>query len=467
MSSALRMSNGFPRGHDLTLPSEHQQIVAVADSLARGYSLEQLRALEQLTAGRMSEYPTGYHIALKNAISKKLMGSVKNVHCTVVFAMYKEQNRICAKGTGEGQHPNGEDFIRNKHAQMSWLFDGAQNCTWSMLGVDDGCPKVSCDLARAIVQKEGYRNVEVIELKDGLGGKCPVLDSSLTKVTESQKGGAIIYGLWYACKRPKDDKTHVIIYTDSDLSTDLRQCGLNFDTILNKGHKVSIGTRFGDSSPARAVNCSAVAMSPTGEKDGVIPGLARSSIVHLTLRHKLRQRILPPLSPIVDTNCGHKGVLADAVAPVLRKVTDYKGSFDMEWLLQLGLEHGTAGSVGNVHGITPIAWVASVAESNFWGGGGKDDDPEAAKLKSAKSWYGIFHTMDKVGQKKRAELDRFGVSAEDREWADFVKNLDLHGYIRLTDALEARLAAKKELQMPEPDIMALSLAEAKKLASSA
>merc|ERR1712000_163398 len=103
-------------------------------------------------------------------------------------------------------------------------------------------------------------------------------------------------------------------------------------------------------------------------------------------------RLLPPLSPIIDTNCGHKGVTADAVKSVLPMVRDYKGSFDMDWLMCVGISGKAAGR--KPIGVTPVAWVASVAESNFWGGGGgKTEDPAEAKLKSMTSWHKIFATM--------------------------------------------------------------------------
>merc|ERR1719272_1721238 len=96
-------------------------------------------------------------------------------------------------------------------------------------------------------------------------------------------------------------KKHIIAYTDSDLSTDLALTGLNIDTIINGKVDCSVSQRFGQ---AYAVNCSK--LLSTAEGGGIGSGLARDSIVHLTLRHKLRQNLLPPLTLIIDTNCGHK-----------------------------------------------------------------------------------------------------------------------------------------------------------------
>merc|ERR1712054_724468 len=126
----------------------------------------------------MGKYSTMFHIALKNAISKKLFETLPPIHCTVVSALYKENNRILPKGDVEGQsHKNGEDFIRRKHKQMSWLFENKKDSSWTMLGVDDGCPLDSAGLMEGIFKGEGYDNVSVCRLKEAiLSGKVKGLD---------------------------------------------------------------------------------------------------------------------------------------------------------------------------------------------------------------------------------------------------------------------------------------------------
>merc|ERR1711959_261071 len=100
------------------------------------------------------------------------------------------------------------------------------------------------------------------------------------------------------------------------------------------------------------------------EGGGIGSGLARDSIVHLTLRHKLRQNLLPPLTLIIDTNCGHKAISGDAAMDAVSMVRDYKGSFDMDWLMCVGIASRKAGR--EPIGVTAIPWVASVGASNFW-----------------------------------------------------------------------------------------------------
>jgi len=322
-------------------------------------------------------------------------------------------------------------------------------------------------LMATIAKEEGFTNVSVHKLNDAVKAKsCPVLDYAKLQdstwdandllVKASQKGGAIIFGLYQAGQEKVDaGKKHIIVYTDSDLSTDLALCGLNFKTICD-GADVSVSQRFGQPN---AVNCSN--KLSTG---GVAPGLARDSIVHLTLRHKLRMNLLPPLSVIIDTNCGHKAITAEASMPILKNVQDYKGSFDMDWLMCAG-NAGKARGNSNPIGVTAIPWVASVAESNFWGGGGGDDDPAAAKLKSMTSWFKIFSTMCTMHEWHKAGLESTGqLTADAKAYKEWVEKLTVQEYMKLVDNILAKLG-DKELVMPEPLIMGYDLESLKKLAA--
>jgi hypothetical protein len=279
-------------------------------------------------------------------------------------------------------------------------------------------------------------------------------------VKASQKGGAIIYALHEAKKEgPKyPGKEHIIVYTDSDLSTDLRLCGLNFDTIFNKGVDCSVSQRFGQ---ANAVNCGKLVTS-----GGIAPGMPQESMVHLTLRHKLRMNLLPPLGVITDTNCGHKAIRASALEGVLSKVQDYKGSFDMDWLMCVGIASKSAGRKGI--DVTAIPWVNSVGESNFWGGASSGTEtPEQAKLKSCTSWHKIFKTMVDMHGWHKEGLEKSGLlTAESKAYVEWVKTLDVQGYMRMTDAINKKLQQSgKTVTMPEPSILSMSLDDLKKMAA--
>merc|ERR1712176_343792 len=361
------------------------------------------------------------------------------------------------------------DIVRRKHKQMSWLFENRPDCTWSLMGTDDGCPEDpdSSSLMESIVASEGYTNCTNVRLKEAVkAGTCDVLDNEKLKseawnledklVKASQKGGAIIYGLWEANRQYKGDLKHIIVYTDSDLSTDLSLCGLNFKTIFD-GADCSVSQRFGQPF---AVNCGKLVQA-----GGVAPGMPRESLVHLSLRKKLRDNLLPPLEPITDTNCGHKAITAEASNAILKQVRDYKGSFDMDWLMCVGMAGKARGNAKPI-GVTAIPWVNSVAESAFWGGGaGGEETEEEKKLKSATSWFKIFGTMCEMHGWHKDQLQKTGLlTADSAKYVEWVSGMTVQDYMKLSDAILANLEGK-EVTMPEPYIMGLDLDSLKKLAS--
>ena len=74
-----------------------------------------------------------------------------------------------------------------------------------------------------------------------------------------------------------------------------------------------------------------------------------------------------------ETVCRGSALQAAILSP-LYKVRDYKVSFDMDWLMCVGINSKSKGRSGI--GVTGIPWVNSVGESNFWGGGGAaEEDP--------------------------------------------------------------------------------------------
>jgi len=277
-------------------------------------------------------------------------------------------------------------------------------------------------------------------------------------VASSQKAGAILYGLHLACDEAAANpgKKHIIAYTDSDLSTDLGLTGLNIDTIINGGVDCSVSQRFGQAS---AVNCSKLLMDDLG--GGIGAGLARDSIVHLTLRHKLRMNLLPPLQLIIDTNCGHKVLSGDAAKATVSMVRDYKGSFDMDWLMCLGIASKKAGR--NPIGVTAIPWTASVGESNFWSAGGAVDDDPCAKVRP---WFKIFAAITQINGWHKDNLAEVGLLTDDCvAYVDWVNGLPVEGYKALTDKILEKLGEGELTEMPDPTIMAMSLDELKAAAA--
>jgi len=480
----VELASKMTLGHDLTIKAEHEEYMNMANALYER-DMADLRAIEKIVAEKMTDsfkFSTRFHIALKNAISKKLFEQLPAIHCTCVFALYKEFNRILPKGekVANTTDPNGEDFVRMKHKQMSWLFENKKDSSWTLLGVDDGCDgfdkkanlqlKTSTQLMEEIAKSEGYDNVTCHRLKEYIKtGKCPYLDNDKLKsedwkeddllVKASQKAGAILLGLNLAVEEgaTNPDKKHIIVYTDSDLSTDLALCGLNFDTIINGKVDCSVSQRFGE---PRAVNCGKLMSAEDG--GGIAPGMPTESMVHLSLRHKLRLNLLPPLTQIIDTNCGHKALTPDTAKGTVSMVRDYKGSFDIDWLMCVGVVAKKASREPMAR--TAIPWVNSVGESNFWGGGGGADEDEAAKkLKSCTSWHKIFEAMLQMHDWHKDELDKLGMLTDEcKGYVEWVKGMDVQAYMKLSDAILAKLEGK-EIVMPCPEIMDMSLDEMKKL----
>merc|ERR1719324_874975 len=322
-----------------------------------------------------------------------------------------------------------------------------------------------------IAESEGYKNVTVHRLKDAVKSeatKTAGLDQDKLMsedwnpddklVKSSQKAGAILYGLYLACKEgaANPGKKHIIAYTDSDLSTDLALSGLNFDTILNGKVDCSVSQRFGQ---AFAVNCSKLLTDDLG--GGIGSGLARDSIVHLTLRHKLRQNLLPPLTLIIDTNCGHKCISGDAAMDAVSMVRDYKGSFDMDWLMCVGICSKKAGR--EPIGVTGIPWVASVGESNFWSAGPADESDPCIKVRP---WFKIFAAITQMNEWHKEKLDEVGLlTPECTAYVDFVNGLKVEDYKKLTDNILEQLGDGELTEMPNPTIMGMSLDDLKAAAA--
>merc|ERR1719324_2375550 len=322
-----------------------------------------------------------------------------------------------------------------------------------------------------IAESEGYKNVSVFFLKEGIkAGKTGAagLDDAKLKsegwkendklVKSSQKAGAILYGLHLACEEgaANEGKKHLIAYTDSDLSTDLALSGLNFDTIINGKVDCSVSQRFGQPF---AVNCSKLLTDEMG--GGIGAGLARDSIVHLTLRHKLRQNLLPPLTLIIDTNCGHKCLSGDAALATVGMVKDYKGSFDMDWLMCMGISSKKAGR--EPIGVTAIPWVASVGESNFWSAGDAPVDDPCAKVRP---WFKIFAAITQMNDWHSENLAAVGLLTDEcKNYVEWVKGLSVEDYKKLTDNILAKLGDGDLTEMPNPTIMGMSLADLKAAAA--
>ena len=271
---------------DLTDETQFEMVTSRAEQLA---AVSDLDALEQRMASEQASHPLTEHLAVKLARSRRVVPV--SCHLSVVCAVYREHQRILTRA----EHPHGENFLRRKMAELDWLLPGR----WDLTIVDDGCPAGSGRLARQIVESARAQDrVRVLSLDEAIRQGHPAA-RSLSSAADSQKGGAVHYGLWTAAQQSLHD--HVVLFTDADLSTHLGQAGLLLDPILNGGMDAAIGSRR---EPTSVV---------------VKQGLRN---VRGKLFIYLWKRLLPQLQDVVDTQCGFKAFRAEVLPAILQNTIE-------------------------------------------------------------------------------------------------------------------------------------------------
>jgi hypothetical protein len=345
-AEVIGVTKNMPLHMDLTDPAYERQAFKTAALLMDLYPEEdELRAVDRHIVIEQQKHPVMLHLGSKLALSKMSLKSFSApIFSSFVVAMYKENNRIRTRA----EHPAGEDFLRRKVAQLKWLFEGEIDKKWELVFVDDGCPEKSGEIAESIIRQEGYSNVRVLFLADAIAEGSPVA-KGLTSTDDSQKGGAIQYGMWSVIREQHDNARHIVIYTDSDLSTNIAQAGLLLLQLENQNRMCTIGTRY---------DTGGVYCTPVGAQ-----GLTNYDHTMLVFRHFIRTKLLPQLGEVVDTQCGFKAFKAEVLKKVLERMTDKRFSFDMELLLLTALHGGRGGSAV---GKAPIVWIESNEESNFY-----------------------------------------------------------------------------------------------------
>ncbi len=297
------------------------------------------------------------------ARSRRRLGELTGpIHLTVVWAMYGETGRMVPRAV----HPHGEDFVRAKVRQLDWLTGGLPGVTWSIIACDDGCPDrpSSADLMTDIAAAEGYpskghRSVTVLRLAELIEGDIsisPAFDR-LTSTDQSRKGGSILAGLAAAVRadptRPNGADRHVVCYTDADLSANLAQLGSLAAPVV-AGDRVAgaLGQRYGIDG-AVLVRADGPVTEPhsTGDKpDKII----------ILFRHFVRASLIPALAPVLDTQAGFKALDGAGLDPVIRQMTSFNETFDVELLIHLAQQYGPQALA-----VEPIVFTEDFAATNF------------------------------------------------------------------------------------------------------
>ncbi len=380
--------NGAPQSYDPTSDEDQAQVIALADALGQDARFPDLLALEETLKAAAAPLPL--QLAAKLARSKAIIRNLRApVFVSITFAMYKEHTRILPRS----EHPQGEDFLRRKLAQLRWLFDAHPASGFELIPVDDGCPEHSGKLAEQIAQTEAPDNCRVLFLEAAIKNQHPGAEG-LGSTRDSQKGGSILFGMADAAAR-NEERLHLVIFTDADVSTHLGQVGLLVDGIVNQGLPVAIGSR----------------REPTSV---VIKQGKRNDRGKLFIY--LWKRLLPLLGHVVDTQCGFKAFRADMVRAIVPGVVEKRFAFDIELLLKAELQqHPACVKV-------PVCWIDSEAASTT-----ADIQPYLSMLQSVARMYRQYLPAD-----ERAD-----------HFASFLEKLDEEHWQRLLDHIPSRLTERE------------------------
>lgn len=381
-----------PTTIDLKSDAQAEQIIQTVESILKeANSLSELKMLEKELISRNDTTLIFSLLALKIAKSKILATKVSEpLLISIIFAVYKEHNRI---KTAE-EHIHGEDFLVKKVRQLEWLFYNLPYFKWELIVVDDGCPNGSGAIAQQIIDL--YRlnaKVRVLYLAQAIEKNYPPAQN-LSSTSDSQKGGAIIYGVWDAVQRPKTHK-QIVVYTDADLSTHLGQLMLLVDPLLKGANLAAIGSRR--------------------EPESVLLKAARRN-QRGKLFIYLWKRLIPNLSAIIDTQCGFKAFKAEIIPHLIDNLLEKKFAFDIELLLKTELLQKS--SVVKV----PIAWI---------------DSAEASTTTALQPYLPMLKSIVKMSQKYFQELQK------ENEFIHFITTLNETEFSKLLENIPAAIAKRE------------------------
>jgi len=277
---------------------------------------------------------------------------------TIIFPMYHEVIRASPKAE---DNPLGQDFLRVKVEQISWVFKSNPKCSWNIIACDDGCDQGSADVCKKIVAEEKWDNVEVIHLQEAIDQKIPLF-SSIKTTKDSRKGGAVVYAMHYAMTKTKEmagGKRHLLTYTDADLSTDISLTATLAHKILVEGNQFAQGARYGYPGSYLILE--------DGARPHPIGQYKNGNILHMSFRHYSRMHLLPDLKKIYDTNVSMKCWQVADFKDLLVKIKTWGPAFDMQLLLEGALYYRkkSGKSIDDVIGIMPFPFIEDFSLSNF------------------------------------------------------------------------------------------------------
>ncbi len=256
------------------------------------------------------------------------LGQLKGRQTTVFYIVpvFREHHRLYPASP---ENPNGEDFVRVKVEQLEALQNNTSEFQWRMIFIDDGDHKHH---SGKLVQER----IEDLYPEKAESGQLQVwfLETLAPDLAaESRKGGAVITALRHLEKltpQPSD----IVIYTDADISSDLRLSGSLIAPIIN-GKDLCLSSRWHED--ATVMN--------RGVKQKI------SSWLYNLMVFALLQL------DFADTQNGFKAIRYETVKQILPYLRETGFAFDTEILM-------LAQMFGRKIKEIPIFWKDSAAESN-------------------------------------------------------------------------------------------------------
>ncbi len=377
MNSIETFINDIPTFTDLTDGTIFRKLEDQALNLNEdeAYRLDTLLAESSLATYNLV-------LTVKLAKSKLAISKLtKKIHLTVVFAIYKEIERMSFLH----ESPLGEDCLNEKVRQLEWLSAGSNLLTWDLLIIDDGCPDGSGLKAQEIADSSEYKNqIKVLHLQDAIDVGSTLV-GGLKSTSDSQKGGSILYGLRYAASLKREN--NIILYTDADLSSHLGMSGLLIDALVNKNKSLAIGSR-------REKTCYTMRTDFRNYRG--------------KLFIYLRRRLLHPINYISDEQCGFKAFDAKFLDNLLERLIETKFSFDVELLLRTELKRSN--SIAQI----PIAWYDSDEASTT-----KDLEPYLPMLNRMIDFYEHYLPSHPEAE----DFKTFIRDLKDESWDNLINNI--------------------------------------------
>ncbi|MBI4387710.1 MAG: YdcF family protein, partial [Candidatus Omnitrophica bacterium] len=281
-------------------------------------------------------------------IDQLLKSRDQRLKVVIVIGIYQEKERLSPYSP---ENPTGEDALRVKINQLNEIFKGT-NIDWEIIYVSRNASDP--DRSGEVIEKLLHENGLGQYARSGQVHNIDIKDSNPTL----GKGTQIRTGMRDAIAERSGHRTaDVVVYTDADVTMDLRQLGLLLGPVVldetnqlrvnDEGHfnstVVANGSRYSDPNKK-------VLYSGLGFEDFALPaGLdplpdAEADYVKVITRKFFAEPFLYAAllrNGINDTQIGFKAYPRDILRKILPKADERRFSFDTE-LLTLALSNGAS-----------------------------------------------------------------------------------------------------------------------------